>query len=118
MIKKLRAILFRRAAERELDDEIQHHLALEAEHLQQQGIDARAAAVTARRRFGPIEAVKDALRAVRGVEPIEDFRRDLVFAARALRRRSGFTAVVVLTLVIGLSSATTIFAVVYGVLWA
>jgi putative ABC transport system permease protein len=118
LLRRIRAIFARGAAERDLDDEIALHLALEAEQLQRQGFDAPAAAATARRRFGRIEPIKDALRAVRGVEPIEDFRRDLVFAVRALRRRPGFATVVVLTLVIGLASATTIFSVVYGVLWA
>ncbi len=118
LLRRVRSIFSRPAAERDLDDEIALHLTLEAEELQQQGLDARTAAATARRRFGRIEAVKDALRAVRGVEPIEDLRRDLSFAARALRRRLGFATVVVLTLVIGLGSATAIFGVVYGVLWA
>ena len=118
LLRRFRSILSRRAAERDLDDEIALHLTLEAEQLEQQGLDARAAAATARRRFGRVETIKDALRAVRGVEPIEDLRRDLIFAGRALRRRLGFATVVVLTLVIGLGSATTIFAVVYGVLWA
>ena len=118
MMRKLRAILFPRAAERDLDDEIKLHLTLEAEELERQGLDPRSAAATARRRFGRVETIKDALRSLRGVEPIEDFRRDLVFATRALRRRLGFTTVVVLTLVIGLTSATTIFGVVYAVLWA
>ncbi len=118
ILRRIRSIVSRRAAERDLDDEIALHLTLEAEQLERQGLDARAAAATARRRFGRIEAIKDALRAVRGVEPFEDLRRDLAFAARALRRRPGFATVVVLTLVIGLASATTIFGVVYGVLWA
>jgi putative ABC transport system permease protein len=116
--RRIRAVLFRPAAERDLDDEIGLHLALEAEQLEQQGLDTRTAATTAKRRFGRVDAIKDALRTVRGVEPIEDFRRDLAFAARALRRRLGFATVVVLTLVIGLTSATTMFGVVYGVLWA
>ncbi len=118
LLRRVRAVLFRPAAERDLDDEIQLHLTLEAEQLQQQGLDPRTAAATARRRFGRVEAVKEALRAIRGVEPIEDLRRDLAFAARALRRRPGFALVVLLTLVIGLASATTIFGVVYGVLWS
>jgi putative ABC transport system permease protein len=118
LLRRIRSIVSRRAAERDLDDEIALHLTLEAEQLEQQGLDARAAAAAARRRFGRIESIKDALRAVRGVEPIEDLRRDLAFAARALRRRPGFATIVLLTLVIGLASATTIFSVVYGVLWA
>jgi putative ABC transport system permease protein len=118
LLRRIRSVVSRRAAERDLDDEIALHLRLEAEQLEQQGLDARTAAATARRRFGRIESIKDALRAVRGVEPFEELRRDLVFAARALRRRPGFATVVLLTLVIGLASATTIFGVVYGVLWA
>jgi putative ABC transport system permease protein len=118
LLRRFGAILSRHAAERDLDDEIQLHLTLEAEQLERQGLDPRTATATARRRFGRIDAIKDALRAVRGVEPIEDLRRDLAFAARALQRRPGFATVVVLTLVIGLASATTIFGIVYGVLWA
>ena len=118
LLRRIRSIVSRRAVERDLDDEITLHLALEAQELEQQGLDARTAAATARSRFGRVESIKDALRAVRGVEPVEDLRRDLGFAARALRRRPGFATIVVLTLVIGLASATTIFGVVYGVLWA
>ncbi len=118
LLRKLRAILVRGAAERDLDDEIGLHLTLEAEELARQGLDDAAAATTARRRFGGVAAVKDTLRGIRGVEPIEDLRRDLAFAGRALRRRPGFATVVIVTLVIGLTSATTIFGVVYGVLWA
>ncbi len=118
LLRKLRAILVRGAAERDLDDEIGLHLTLEAEDLAREGLDDAAAATTARQRFGGVAAVKDTLRGIRGVEPIEDLRRDLAFAGRALRRRPGFATVVIVTLVIGLTSATTIFGVVYGVLWA
>ncbi len=117
-LRRIRAILFRSRAERDLDDEIELHLSLEATELVRQGLDPQAAAVVARRRFGRIDMVKDAVRTIRGGEAVDELRRDLVFAARALRRRPGFAAVVVLTLVIGLASATTIFGVVYGVLWA
>lgn len=117
-LRWMRALVFRRAAERDLDDEIHLHLALEADQLVEQGVDPRTAATIARRRFGRIDAVKDAIRAIRGVEPVEDLRRDVLFAARALRRRLGFTTVIALTLVIGLTSATTIFGIVYGALWA
>ncbi len=42
---------------------------------------------------------------------------DLRFTVRQLRRNPGFTAAVVLTLALGVAAATTVFSVVYGMLW-
>jgi hypothetical protein len=42
----------------------------------------------------------------------EEFRRNLGFALRALGRRPGFTAVIVLTLALGIGANTAVFSVV------
>jgi predicted permease len=44
------------------------------------------------------------------------FGRDIMYAARLLRRQPRFTLVATLTMALGIGAATTLFAVVYGVL--
>jgi putative ABC transport system permease protein len=43
--------------------------------------------------------------------------RDLRYAARSMKRAPAFSATVVLTLALGIAAATTVFSVVYGVLF-
>ena len=48
---------------------------------------------------------------------MESLLRDLRLAIRSLARNPGFTAVSVLTLALGIGATTTVFSVVYGVLF-
>ena len=48
---------------------------------------------------------------------MESLLEDLRLAIRSLARNPGFTAVSVLTLALGIGATTTVFSVVYGVLF-
>src|ERR671914_908147 len=118
MKRLIQNLLHSRGIEREMDDEMRFHVEMEAADLVARGVapdDARRRALVS---FGGVQRYKDEGRDARGVGPLEDFLRDVRYGARSLRRRPGFSAVVVLTLAVGIGGTTAIFGAVHGVLLA
>ena len=113
----LTAIFRRHRQEAELAEEMQFHLEMEAAHRQQHaGDEAGAAQREARRAFGSVERHKDDVRDERGAMAWDQVRRDVGLSLRSLRRRAGFTSLVVATLGLGIGATTTLFGVANAVL--
>jgi putative ABC transport system permease protein len=112
----LQALLRRRRQEREMAEELRTHIEMETQYNMRQGLSPDESRAHASRAFGSVERYKDEVRDERGSRWFDNLRQDLRFAWVSLRRRSGFTSLVVLTLALGIGATTALFGVVKAVL--
>ena len=108
---------FRRAQlERELNDELASHIAMEANLRMQEGESPEAARQAALRQFGNFELVAEVTRSKWGLAWLEQALNDVRYAARGFVRTPLFSAIVIATLALGIGSSTTIFSLLDGIL--
>jgi predicted permease len=109
--------LFRsKQLDRDLQTEVHAHVEMLAEENLRRGLSLAQARYAALRDFGGIEQMKEIYREQRGVPFIETFLQDLRYGLRMLARRPAFTALVVLTLGLGIGVSTATFSIVDAVL--
>ncbi len=113
--ERARALLHRRAAEREMAEELEFHLAMETEANERRGLSPAEAVRRARLDFGGTERVKEEIREARGVQLADQTVRDIGLALRRLRASPGLTLVLLLTLALGIGATTAVYSVVRGV---
>jgi putative ABC transport system permease protein len=102
-------------AERQLAREVASHLALLEDGFRERGLPEDEARLAARRAFHGIEQAKEMQRDARSFGWVEDARRDVLYAARTLRRTPGFSSVAILTLALGIGAVTVIYSVLRNV---
>lgn len=100
----------RRARDRDLERELESHLALEAE-------DRAGDEHAARRVLGNLAVIREDTRAEWRGAAVESVTRELMTTMRGLVRRPVVALSVMLTLGLGIGAATTIFSIVDGVVF-
>jgi predicted permease len=110
--------LFRRTRlDREQTEELRFHLDMQTEKLMKEGLPRAAAERQARIALGATPGViTEQTHDSRGTMPLDDFRRDVLYGLRQLRRSPGFSVAAILTLALGIGATTAIFSVLNGVL--
>jgi predicted permease len=112
---RLRSLFRWAQADQELDEELRDHIERKADEYAAQGMTQEQAHRRARLDLEGFEQTKEKCRDARRVSWIENFAQDSHFGLRILRKSPGFTAVVILTLALGIGANTAIFQLVDSV---
>jgi predicted permease len=116
MRRSLATLIHGDRLDRELEEEIESHLAMQAEENQADGMAEHEARLAAERQLGNALWLKETSREMWGWGPVERLWQDVRYALRLLGRSPGFAAAAVLSLALGIGVNTAVFSIVDNLL--
>jgi predicted permease len=116
-LRRLRARIRYRHYDRDLVEELDHHLEMKQRECQSAGLAPTDAVLKAQRDVGNVLVARERAREVWMPVWLDGVMQDTRQAFRALRRERLTTFTVVLTLALGIGVNTSVVAVAYGILY-
>jgi predicted permease len=103
--------LKRRWRHQEIEDELEAHLAIESQLLQERGLTPQEADSRARLLFGNRSWIAEEMRDAWICTWLDRLWQDLKYAARSLRRNASFTPAVMLSIALGVGAGTAVYSI-------
>jgi predicted permease len=109
--RRLRYWLHSGERARLLREEMEIHLEWKAQELMEEGMTEPEARAAARRQFGNPTLRQEEARGIWIARWLSDLSRDMVFAARTIRKQPGFAAVAALSAALGIGACSLLFGI-------
>ena len=109
--RNVRAIVARRALERDMQEEMRAHLERATERYVARGMSLADAQLAARREFGNVSVLQEEARDARGARWVDALAADTRFAFRYFARHKATTAIILAVIALGTGANTLIFSI-------
>jgi putative ABC transport system permease protein len=116
LVRRISNLFTRSRVERDIDAELQAHLAMRAEDGSAVGLTPEAAPRDALIRFGNPSVIKENATAVDAILILDNIWQDLRYGIRGLVKSPGFTITAMLTLGLGIGMNASLYSLASGIL--